>query len=259
MSIPTKAKLYRPILEIVCSTNESLSDKQIAVLLSDRFNLTDAERRTMIPSGVQSTIENRTTWAVFDLKDAGLMHYPSPGRRAITRQGREFLGSHDGEITNAHLCQYKARSQHAGANKTEDAVDDSFQTPEELMERSAQQIQEKLADEVLEKITALSPERFEHLVVNLLEKMGYGKGQQVGAAVTAALMASSIRTSSAWRKSIFRPSVGLVRSASQRYAISPVVSTPKAPRRAYLLPTRLSAALQREQPKTSRQAPSSYG
>ena len=185
MAIPTKAVLYRPILEIVRSASESLSDKHIASLLSDQFELTDADRRTMIPSGVQSKIENRTGWAVAELKYAGLMHYPSPGRRAITRQGREFLGSHDGEITNAHLRQYKARSQHAGANKTEDAVDDSFQanadaTPEELMERSAQQIQEKLADELLEKITASSPERFEHLVVNLLEKMGYGKGQQVG-------------------------------------------------------------------------------
>ena len=48
------------------------------------------------------------------------------------------------------------------------------------MERSARQMREKLADELLESVTALSPERFEHLVVTLLEKMGYGKGQQVG-------------------------------------------------------------------------------
>lgn len=185
MPIPTKVLLYRSILKIAHSASESLSDKQIAKLLSDRFNLTDAERRAMIPSGVQSKIENRTSWAVFELKDAGLMHYPSSGRRAITQPGREFLGRHDDEITDADLRQYRARSQHAETNKAESAMGDSLQskadaTPEELMEDSDRQIRDKLADELLENITALSPGRFEQLVVNLLEKMGYGKGKQVG-------------------------------------------------------------------------------
>ena len=184
MAIPTKALLYRPILEIARSTSESLSDKQIAKLLSKRFNLTEAEQRAMIPSG-QLTIENRTTWAVFELKDAGLIHYPSPGRRAITPPGREFLGKHEGEITDADLRRHKAKSQHAETDKTESAVGNSPQseadaTPEEVMERSAQQIRERLADALLENITALSPRQFERLVVNLVEEMGYGKGQQVG-------------------------------------------------------------------------------
>ena len=185
MAIPTKALLYRPILEIVRSASGSLSDKHIASLLSDQFELTDAERRTMIPSGVQSKIENRTGWAVAELKYAGLVHYPSRGRRAITPPGREFLGRHEGEITDAHLRQCRARSQHAETNKLESAMGDSLQssadaTPEELMEDSDRQIRDKLADELLENITALSPGQFERLVVNLVEKMGYGKGQQVG-------------------------------------------------------------------------------
>ncbi len=185
MAIPTKALLYRPILEIVRSASESLSDKHIASLLSDQFDLTDADRRTMIPSGVQSKIENRTGWAVAELKYAGLMHYPARGRRAITQQGREFIERHEGEITDAHLRQCRARSQYTETNKPESAMDDSLQnsadaTPEELMEDSDRQIRDKLADELLENITALSPGQFERLVVNLVEKMGYGKGQQVG-------------------------------------------------------------------------------
>ncbi len=184
MAIPTKALLYRPILEIARSVSESLSDKQIAKLLSERFNLTESEQRAMIPSG-QLTIENRTTWAVFELKDAGLIHYPSPGRRAITPPGREFLGKHEGEITDADLRRHKAKSQHTETNKTESAVGNSLQseadaTPEEVMEDSDRQIRDKLANDLLENITSLSPGQFERLVVNLLEEMNYGKGQQVG-------------------------------------------------------------------------------
>lgn len=184
MAIPTRAQLYRPILEIARSTNESLSDKQIVASLSDKFNLTDAERRAMIPSGVEPRIKNRTGWAVAVLKDIGLMHYPSRGCRAITQQGLEFLEKHKGKITDADLRQW-ARQRDAGTKKTENAVDDSLQsnadaTPEELMEDSNRQIRDKLADELLENITALSPDRFEHLVVTLLEKMNYGKGQQIG-------------------------------------------------------------------------------
>ena len=185
MAIPAQAQLYRPILEIARSASESLSDKQIAELLSDRLQLTDAERQDMIPSGLRSRIVDRTSWAVYELKEAGLMHYPSRGHRAITQQGQEFLREHGGEITLAYLRRRQAQAQPTGTNKTADAVGDSLQsntdaTPEELMEDSARQIRGKLADDLLENITNLSPERFEHLVVTLLEKMSYGKGQQVG-------------------------------------------------------------------------------
>lgn len=53
MSVPTKGKLYRPILEILSVAEERLSDRRLAELLSDRLNLTDADRRELIPSGVQ--------------------------------------------------------------------------------------------------------------------------------------------------------------------------------------------------------------
>ncbi len=48
------------------------------------------------------------------------------------------------------------------------------------MAQGDQQLRERLADELLENIMKLTPGRFEQLVVNLLEKMGYGEGQTVG-------------------------------------------------------------------------------
>lgn len=48
------------------------------------------------------------------------------------------------------------------------------------MAQSDRQLRAKLADELLESIMKLTPDRFEQLVINLLEKMGYGKGEAVG-------------------------------------------------------------------------------
>lgn len=187
MSVPTQSKLYKPILEILATAESSLSDRRLAELVSDRLNLTDADQRELIPSGVQSRIENRTSWAILYLKRAGFVHYPSRGRREITQQGREFLKSHEDEITDAHLRLFIPKHQQAVDNKTTPTVatgssieNDTDVTPEELMVQGDQQLRAKLVEELLENIKKLTPDRFEQLVVNLLEKMGYGKGEAVG-------------------------------------------------------------------------------
>ena len=187
MSVPTQSKLYKPILKILATAESSLSDRRLAELVSDQLNLTDADRRELIPSGVQSRIENRTSWAILYLKRAGFVHYPSRGRRGITQQGREFLKSHEDEITDAHLRPFIPKHQQAVDNKTTPTVatggsieNDTDVTPEELMVQGDQQLRAKLVEELLENIKKLTPDRFEQLVVNLLEKMGYGKGEAVG-------------------------------------------------------------------------------
>ena len=47
-------------------------------------------------------------------------------------------------------------------------------TPEEILDQTCQTIRENLAEELLQGILALSPIRFEYLVIDLLVKMGYG-------------------------------------------------------------------------------------
>lgn len=182
MAIPTQAELYRPILEIAASVVERLKPNQVADLVSDRFNLSDEERQEKIQSGAR-LIKKRTDWAVWSLRNAGLMHSPSHGWWEITQQGREFLDSHAGAITKADL----PKLQQANGTKadTTDVSNDSVESntdiaPDDLMERSDRQLRNKLAEELLEKIKQLKPDRFEPLVINVLEKMGYGKGETVG-------------------------------------------------------------------------------
>ena len=111
------------------------------------------------------------------------MHSPSHGWWEITQQGREFLKSHAGAITNADLPKLQqANGVEADITGTSNGSVESNTdvTPEELIGRGYEKLQDKLTDELLETVGKLTPDRFERLVVNLLEKMGYGKGQAVG-------------------------------------------------------------------------------
>lgn len=183
MAVPTQSELYRPILEILASASGGLAPKPLTELVGDRFNLSEADRQDMVPSGTVSRIYDRTSWACKYLKDAGLLYYSPRSPREITPQGREFLDSHAGAITNADLPRLQ-QANGAAADTTDTSSSrvesNTNVTPEELMAQSDQKLRAKLAEELLENIKKLTPDRFEQLVVNLLEKMGYGKGEAVG-------------------------------------------------------------------------------
>lgn len=48
------------------------------------FGLTAEEKRALLPSGVQATIDNRVSWARTYLKKAGLLESPRKGYLKIT-------------------------------------------------------------------------------------------------------------------------------------------------------------------------------
>ena len=53
-------------------------------------------------------------------------------------------------------------------------------TPDEMMSDGYHTLQANLSDELLESLSEVSPDNFEQLILDLLEAMGYGKGDRVG-------------------------------------------------------------------------------
>lgn len=181
MALPTQAELYRSILKWASVSSRSIKTWDSRVnpldvlvdLVRRDFSLTDADLQEMSLYG-ESKIKNRIRWARYGLKQAGLLHSPSRNFLEITQQGQEFLDRYGDEIPTDILNQLSAKT--AGDN-----IDSNADTmPEDLMALGDQQLQKRLADELLDNIMKFTPGRFEQLVVNLLEKMGYGEGQVVG-------------------------------------------------------------------------------
>ena len=165
--------------------------RAVAERLALEFNLTQEEQTELLPSGQQTIFINRVGWARTYLKKAGLIHAPQRAHIQITERGREVLKAGLTALNTKFLESYPEFNEFREPSKSGQVVGaavstgDDLQTPEESLEQAHQRIRDELAAELLQKILGCSPAFFEHLVVELLVKMGYGgsrkdAGERVG-------------------------------------------------------------------------------
>jgi len=88
--IPTYQTLMLPLLKAVKNGKEhKLND--IVETLANEFNLSDDERKELLPSGQAFLFGNRVAWARAYLKKAGLLDAPKRGFICITKRGVDVL------------------------------------------------------------------------------------------------------------------------------------------------------------------------
>lgn len=175
--IPNYQELMLPLLKLA-SDGKIHNIKNAVSMLSDTFNLSEQERHENINSGVQTVIYNRVGWARTYLKKAGLLTDPKKGNFQITQDGLNLLDTNPKYIDNKILAQFASFREFRKRNeKSTQVVTTKVEkdlTPEELLEEAFQEIQARLADNIIETIMKSSPHFFERLVIELLLKMGYG-------------------------------------------------------------------------------------
>ncbi len=183
MTVPPQKKLHRPILEMVREAkNDAVSFQHLKYALIQHFSLNETDLEERVPSG-QNRFTNRVYWAVSYLRRASLLRSPSQARFLITDQGLQALATYDGDIGTGELkrlIELGGRTIPPEPGVVPEVEDVSGATPDEQLATLHQELDDKLADELLDAVLNLSPDRFEQLMVRLLEKMGYGKGQRVG-------------------------------------------------------------------------------
>lgn len=186
MTIPDFQSLMRPALAQLAD-GQTRRSRAIKDALADVYELTEQERAATLPSGRQRTMDNRVSWALSYLAQAGLVDRPSRGNVVINDAGREALELYPDRIDMKTLEAYpsyrefKARTRSAGGGATAVVVDDGMAaaTPSDLIEQAVSTNRAAVEGEVLKSALALSPTGFEDLVIRLLERMGYGKAGSV--------------------------------------------------------------------------------
>ncbi|NDJ17694.1 restriction endonuclease [Myxacorys almedinensis] len=180
MTIPDFQSIMLPLMQFASDGKEH-SIRAAVEHLSNVFNLTDAEKQDLLPSGKQPVFDNRVGWARTHLKKAGLLKYPSRAFFKITGRGIEVLNAKPITINIQLLKQFPEYLEFIGSTTPNGAspnpVNDDLinqQTPEEDLEYAYQKIRKTLAQEILDKVKDCSPNFFERLVVELLVRMGYG-------------------------------------------------------------------------------------
>lgn len=181
MPIPDYQAIMLPLLKFTTDQQEH-SLREAIEALANRFQLTEEERKELLPSGRQPTFDNRVGWARTHLKKAGLVESTKRGYFRITDRGFDVIKSNPVEINAKLLKQfpeylefqkYTQSSEQSLSNNTASEVD-TTRTPEEDLEIAIQKLTQELASDLLQIIKKASPSFFEKLVVDLLVNMGYG-------------------------------------------------------------------------------------
>jgi restriction system protein len=191
MSVPGYQEFMLPLVKLASDGQEHKITDAIDDL-ADQFGVSEKDREIMLPSGTQTRLYNRVTWALTYLTKSLLLEKSARGRFKIAPRGVDVLKKSPARIDNAFLSQFdefrafrqkKTKTASLASSATDDTENDvgASLTPLERVEGAYNELREALADELLSRVRSMKPKAFEQLVVDVLVAMGYG-GSQLDAA-----------------------------------------------------------------------------
>ncbi|TNE70942.1 restriction endonuclease [bacterium] len=185
--IPDYQTIMLPLLRLT-SDNNIHKFRQVVDSLATHFQLTDEEKKELLPSGNQAIFDNRVGWARFYLAKANLLQSEKRGKLQITQQGLNFIKTNPKKLRTKDLENFSAfrefkssidKRNHSNSLNIEDLKNEEIErTPEEALEYAYQKLKNDLSRDLLDTIKNCSPSFFERLVIDLLTKMGYGGSRQ---------------------------------------------------------------------------------
>ena len=181
MAIPKFEDFLYPFLFRLKDMN-NVSIKEMRKYIIEHFHLTDEDCKLRTKSVSANQLDDRLGWSRQWLRRALFIEIPQRGVYKITKRGVEYLQNHT-DLRQTDLMKYPEFAEYAttssGTEKKQTAkvieeLEDSKQTPTEQLENAYQTIVKDLAADLLQKVLEQSAQFFEHLVLDLLLKMGYG-------------------------------------------------------------------------------------
>lgn len=171
-----------PILKI-CKSDQGYRTREMEEELAKWFSLTDEEKSRLLPSGQQTVLYNRTTWALFDLTNAGLLSREDH-TYFITKDGKGILLQKLAKVDRKFLMtipKYREWKKAVGQDKSNKDEGGDPQTPTEMIDAGYKSIKQSVQQGLLDKIKDCTPDFLERLAVRLMMKIGYGvSGQVIG-------------------------------------------------------------------------------
>lgn len=193
MPTPDYQTLMLPVLRLFAEGARNV--RECVPAIKQQFGISDAEAEELLPSGSISVLYNRIHWARTYLAKAGLLESPSRNLHVITKRGRHLLETNPARIDNDVLAQFdefnswRALSRVEGSdapNSPAPTLTEKNQTPEDALESASALLNATLRDELLNRLLGMTPQRFERLILDLLNAMGYGGGQIDSGSMTKA-------------------------------------------------------------------------
>lgn len=189
MAVPKYNEFFSPVLR-------ALEDGQIKRALEIRkyalnyLNVSEEDRKQMLPNNTQRLVDNRATWAITYLCKANLIERVAKGKYKITNTGIQVLHEKKDHVELKDLYQFDSFRQFINTDTLPEEKKDLSKpsvledlqegTPQDNLNASMEQINKELSANLLSEIMERSPAFFERMVVQFLLKMGYGSALEDG-------------------------------------------------------------------------------
>ena len=179
MAVPGFESLMLPVLEFL-GDGKIRRTAEIYDLVAAKLGISAEDQSAMLPSGAMSRYRNRILWALHHMKRAGVVASPGRGQYVIADRGRALLEQAPFAVSMKTLEQYpeyqefRERGRHKLTPFVVTADDVETSTPEERLQAAYEEMQDHVAAEVLDRLRAVDPLRFEGIVLEVLTAMGYG-------------------------------------------------------------------------------------
>jgi restriction system protein len=105
MTIPDFEMMMKPMLN-AASDKQEHSYRDTIEFLAQKYNLSDDERKELLPSGRMPIFDNRVGWTQFHLKKAGLLEATRRGYYRITQEGLDVVSQKPIEVDVKYLKHF---------------------------------------------------------------------------------------------------------------------------------------------------------
>lgn len=169
--IPKHDEIRVPALRLL-TEHDQLHLRDFEAPLAKHFQLSEEEIQEKYESGNGKVFYDRISWALSYMNMAGLLNKPKRGVYKISDLGREQLKTPN--TINQFIDKALSKQKSKDDTKVKKETVEAALTPQEELYASAEEIRQARYEELIEIILIKTPRAFEQLVVQLLQKMGYG-------------------------------------------------------------------------------------
>ena len=154
------------------------SVREVSAIVAKSMSVSEADLQERLPSGYTTKWANRIAWVGTHFNFAGLITRPARAQMQITERGLRVLKDNPMRVDLKVLQQF-SDYQNARRRKKEDGEtvveEEPVIPPLETLEKSYDELRKALCAELLELIKSKPPIFFERLVLQLMQRLGYGR------------------------------------------------------------------------------------
>lgn len=179
MAVPDFQTMMLPVLTALADSKPH-SIREISETAAKAMGVSEEDRQEQLPSGNATKWGNRIAWIASHFKFAGVITRPARSQIQITERGLQILKGNPTRVDIKTLQQFAeyqaAKSQKKDSGKpTVEQEEEAAAPPLETLEKSYDDLRKALCAELLELIKSKPPIFFERLVLQLMQRLGYGR------------------------------------------------------------------------------------